>query len=64
MTFEMAGIAMASRPAAIAMAMPISINVMPRARIGSFLLRGGAPRRCFTAVHGDVVSAALMLRPE
>src|SRR5947209_2886315 len=56
----MAGIAMASRPAAIAMAMPISINVMPRARIGSFLLGGGAPRR-FTAVDGDVVGAALRL---
>src|SRR4051812_7600525 len=56
----MAGIAMASRPAAIAMAMPISINVMPRARIGSFLLGGGAPRR-LAAVNGDVVGAALGL---
>src|SRR5689334_10797607 len=71
----MAGIAMASRPAAIAMAMPISINVMPRVRTvcsglrpspakpappGSFLLRRSAPGG-FAAVDGDVVGAALRL---
>src|SRR2546423_13140010 len=56
----MAGIAMARRPAAIAMAMPISISVMPRARIGSFLLRSGARGR-LAAVDRDVVATALGL---
>src|SRR5207237_6225423 len=59
-TFEMAGIAMARRPAAIAMAMPISISVMPRARIGSLLLGSGARGR-LAAVDRDVVATALGL---
>src|SRR3954466_13207550 len=58
-TFEMAGIAMASNAAAIAMAMPTSISVIPRARIGSLLLRGGAPR--LAPVDADVVPASLGL---
>src|SRR4051812_48046176 len=56
----MAGMARAISPAAIAMAMPTSMSVIPRARMGRLLLLGGrAP--ALAAVHRDVVAAALRL---
>src|SRR5712671_5098488 len=59
-TLEMAGTASAISPATMASAMPISSNVIPRARTPLLAsLRGG--RRALAAVDGDVVASALRL---
>src|SRR5713101_4146724 len=59
-TLEMDGTASAINPATMASAMPISNNVIPRARTPLLAsLRGG--RRALAAVDGDVVASALRL---
>src|SRR6267143_6298631 len=59
-TLEMDGTAIAISPATMASAMPISSNVIPRARTPLLAsLRGG--RGALAAVDGDVVASALRL---